>query len=1006
MVQAIGIDFGTTKTLVSYYDPISRTNGYVRLGRGVDKMPTSIFVDEDGAWLFGDDADDFMSQYPSRYRRDFKLGLGKNSPYLVAKVKGKIRQFTAKDLVAKFLQNIKVQCEDTVFHEPVTTCTVTYPVSFSIAQREELKEAAREAGFEEVRLLPEPEAAGYAYFKFGVDKRLSKMMVVDWGGGTVDFAMVAFDGGAVGLVPDSYGGEENVGGRMFDELLFDHLSRKIVQNGGMSLEDDGDPQLSKHVCNCKEKLSRVESVKQVMLVGSKGIYRTEVGREEFNGVITPVVDRVVDQLKGLLAGCVEKPQALLLIGGSSSVPFVRKRLEDATGLRCVAWDKLNEAVAIGAAWYGSKQPCSSDHLSETEYEQGQACKCDLVGVNTGKMIHAEDSADGQLVANLGACDGKSGLFTLIKNDDGSFSLKSEENGKFVSAVPLSYGDCRLVVNGPKIDAWEKFELKSVENSSDVFTIRSLITGKYVSVDENIGNRLFANRDVADAWERIRIIVKSAGLKGESAPGVASALPKVKQRCWKIGAEMESYLREKRLEHDDFWYYVRSMIAVFWRLNPVQTSAANFNEELGKIVESDDSKVVSLRVQQGLGAIDLGVFDEYVESLASGIGAMVEEFSRIGEDYVELYPGLKGLEVESAFSDVDIQTLKADVSGQLQQLQDTYNDICRKYDMLCDGYARYDKIIAGGSFWKNAILGGAIGWLTGGLGVVAAVAWGGWQDMNNKDFVQNYANAIQDFLATCDVFANRGREMLSRVIMSRHGNWQRAFAREESYLRALNAEGVNLTEVERQVRENDKREFQNSENEVESHQMAAVAVQFLRQEAPIPENRIQKIVDELRERGVLLTADGELDEDAVQALIPVDEGSEDRAAEFWEIVRCCEGCGEFYIGDGIPKDKLINALRDYAAGLQPENVLCLYDSTFFGGGGDGFVIAPGGMCWKQLGSDPQACTWEDMKSIDAKDRSASGSTISINGMEVDVPSGHVLMFEQMIKSLKALMTEAQ
>ena len=859
MEHVIGIDFGTTKTLVSYYDQECQTNGYVRLGRGIDKMPTSVFVDEHGVWQFGDDADDFMSQYPSRYRRDFKLWLGKSSPYLVTKVNGKIQQFTAKDLVAKFLQNIKVQCEETVFHEPVTSCIVTYPVAFSIAQREELKDAARDAGFEDIRLLPEPEAAGYAYYKFGVDKRLSKMMVVDWGGGTVDFAMVSFEGGAVSLVPESYGGEENVGGRKFDELLFTHLSRKIEQSGGSSLEDDGDPQLNKHVCNCKEKLSRVTPVKQVML-GGKGVYRTEVGREEFNGVIAPVVDRVVDRLKGLLAGCAQKPEALLLIGGSSSVPFVRERLEEATGLKCVAWDKLNEAVAIGAAWYGSKRICSVD------------------------------------------CS-----------------------------------------------------------------------------------------------------IRTDGSNGGVASGVDLALPNVERRCWKAGAELESFIREQKAKHEDVWYFLRSTVIAQWRLNPVLSSALALGDELAKITENDDSKVLSIRVRQGLGTVALGEFDAIVKAAAESVGDLVEECLRADEAFVDLYPGLKSASVER--EKINVQSFKEDVERQLRQLKDVYNDIFKKYKMLCDGYARYDKIMAGGSFWKNAILGGALGWLTGGLGVIAAVAWGGWENMNNKDFVQNYSNAIQDFLSTCDAFTDQGQKLLSQMAMSKQDLWGRAFAREEVYLRTLNAEGVDLTEVERRLEEKDRQEFQNAQkqNPIEVNQMAALAVQLLKQDAPISENRIQKIVEKLRKDGALLFADGTLDEEALQALVPVDKGKEESAAEFWKIARRGEGCDGFYVGDRIPQSKLINALREYAVGLQPEDVFCLFDSTFFGSGDNGFVIAPGGVCWKQFCCDSQACTWNEMKTISANDRSENGSTISINGVEVDVPRGHVRKFENMVKSLRALMT---
>lgn len=849
MTHSIGIDFGTTKTLVSYYDPSSQNNGYVRLGRGVDKMPSSVFVGEDGVWQFGDDADDFMSQYPSRYRRDFKLGLGKTAPYLVAKINGKIQQFTAKDLVAKFLQNIKEQCEETVFHEPVTSCTITYPVAFSIAQCNELEAAAIEAGFEDVQLLPEPEAAGYAYYRFGVDRRLSRLMVVDWGGGTVDFAMIALDGDVVGLVPDSYGGAVDVGGRKFDELLFSHLSRKIMQSGGGCLADDGDPQLSKHICNCKEKLSRVVAVKQVVLVGGKGVYRTEVGRDEFNIAISPVVEKVVEQLKELLSRCVDKPQALLLIGGSSSIPFVRERLQAATGLQCVVWDRLNEAVAIGAAWYGS-EPTGSD-------------------------------------------------------------------------------------------------------------------------------------DPSDAAEM---------------SNVALPVPIVQQRCWKSGSELEAYIRGRKALYEDYLYLLRSTIAATWRLNSIQISALAFADELEKIGENEDPKIVSIRVRQGLAAIELeefgdmvnGIADCAAESFKGGTGA---------EGYIELYPELKSISVRTVFSGVNLQSIKNEVMNQLRQMQYVYGDVCQKYNMLCEGFTRYDKIMAGGSLWQNALLGGALGLLTGGIGVIAAVAWSGWGHMNDKDFVQNYSNAIQNFLATCDAFTDQGQKLLSQIVMSRQDMWNQSFKEVEAYLRALNAEGLDLNNVEKRLDEKEKNDLESMPNAVQVNQVLALALQLLKQDAPISESRIQRIVEKLRKCGALLSEDGAFDETAAQALVPADASGDDAVNRFRQIVGACEHFDCFYILEAIPRDKLVNALHDYGVGLSEENVLCLYDSTFFGGGGDGFMIAPGGICSKQLGCDPYAWTWNEIRNICPN---VNGRIVHINGVDVDVPFGGAVEFAEMFRKLKSLL----
>lgn len=78
----IGIDFGTTKTLVSSYSKRKREAVPVRLGRGRDDIPTSAYAAEDGKFYFGDDADDRMEEKPERYCKTFKMHLGSNDPAL------------------------------------------------------------------------------------------------------------------------------------------------------------------------------------------------------------------------------------------------------------------------------------------------------------------------------------------------------------------------------------------------------------------------------------------------------------------------------------------------------------------------------------------------------------------------------------------------------------------------------------------------------------------------------------------------------------------------------------------------------------------------------------------------------------------------------------------------------------------------------------------------------------------------------------------------------------
>lgn len=130
------------------------------------------------------------------------------------------------------------------------------------------------------------------------------------------------------------------------------------------------------------------------------------------------------------------------------------------------------------------------------------CPCAIVGFHSGKVVCAEDAGNGQLVANRLTCLGSWEIFTPIKNDDGSFALKSHANGKFVSADPNKDGV--LVAQGRKVDSWEKFDIKELSGKPGIFTLWSRTTQKFVSVDEVNGNVLMANRDDAASWEEFRI----------------------------------------------------------------------------------------------------------------------------------------------------------------------------------------------------------------------------------------------------------------------------------------------------------------------------------------------------------------------------------------------------------------------------------------------------------------------------------------------------------------------
>ena len=104
---AIGIDFGTTKTLVSWFNEETGRPETIRLGRGTDSLPTSIYIPESGEMVFGADADDMVEWGIERYSRRFKMKLGLSQPVLVFKNGNGWTKYTAQELTSFFLKYVR-----------------------------------------------------------------------------------------------------------------------------------------------------------------------------------------------------------------------------------------------------------------------------------------------------------------------------------------------------------------------------------------------------------------------------------------------------------------------------------------------------------------------------------------------------------------------------------------------------------------------------------------------------------------------------------------------------------------------------------------------------------------------------------------------------------------------------------------------------------------------------------------------------------------------------------
>lgn len=388
MSPSIGIDFGTTKTLVAYKIPNLYRPEIAHLGREHNSIPTTAYISENGIWEFGDDADDHAADEAHLYVRNFKLFLGSKSPVIVRLTKDGNISYTALEVTAQYLKYIRQKCETEVFNgHHIASATITHPVDFSPAQIADLRSAAEQAGFSEVRLLREPEAAGLAFCHIcPKDFFHGSALVVDWGGGTLDLALVSRQNENLTLHKEYSSGINSLGGIFFDELLLQDVEKRLQGSGNDSFVQDGISfrlmQL-RRVREAKERLSRQASAK-IVLTGSCGTYPPiTYTRQELENLLRSHIQSGAEKAKALLASIKEDslhPQQILFIGGSSQIPCISEILAAATKLECRRWQFSHEAIALGAAFENED---SDKREEKVLYERGKRY---LKGVDVNKDV--------------------------------------------------------------------------------------------------------------------------------------------------------------------------------------------------------------------------------------------------------------------------------------------------------------------------------------------------------------------------------------------------------------------------------------------------------------------------------------------------------------------------------------------------------------------------------------------------------------------------------------------
>lgn len=342
----IAIDFGTTRTKVAFFDPKAGKSELIELGRDNPRFIPSVFYvgkegENGGEILVGDDARQRLLDDPMGIVFGLKLDIDNPRKITVGTGRPRLRR---SELLTRLFALIREACSVQHFHTEVTRCAITIPVIFEEPKRVAIREAARAAGFGEIRLLEEPVAAALAWLAEKPEHLPDHIVICDVGGGTTDFALVHRVGER--FQPDPkvapYGFQE--GGNALDEDIWREF--KSGSNGGV----DGSKQ-NFYLDEIRKAKERLDSLRSDM-VTLGGAERVALSTEAFKGCCSNFVEDIGEQLDGFLGKCraeadIANP-AVLLVGGSSKLPGLKERIER-TGSKVYQWLKSEWAPVLGAA---------------------------------------------------------------------------------------------------------------------------------------------------------------------------------------------------------------------------------------------------------------------------------------------------------------------------------------------------------------------------------------------------------------------------------------------------------------------------------------------------------------------------------------------------------------------------------------------------------------------------------------------------------------------------------
>ena len=357
MGKIIGIDLGTSNSAAAAM--IGGKPTIIQAAEGTSiggkAFPSVVAFTRDGQLLVGEPARRQMISNPEGTVTAAKRKMGTDFKFSVF---GK--EYTPQQISSFILQKIKRDAE-AFLGDTVDRAVITAPAYFNDNQRQATKDAGEIAGLQVVRIINEPTAASLAYGLDKVQKDL-KILVFDFGGGTLDVTLMEMGGGVFQVKSTS--GDTQLGGTDMDNTLVDYISQEFKKQSGLDIRND------------KAAMMRVREAAEKAKIELSNVITTEINlpflaydsatgpknlvlnltRSKLEDLLRPIVERCKSPMLQALQDAKLAPSdvdKIVLIGGPTRMPIVRQFVATVMGKEPERGVDPMEAVALGAAIQGA-----------------------------------------------------------------------------------------------------------------------------------------------------------------------------------------------------------------------------------------------------------------------------------------------------------------------------------------------------------------------------------------------------------------------------------------------------------------------------------------------------------------------------------------------------------------------------------------------------------------------------------------------------------------------------